>query len=214
MSNFEITDAILSDCLNLMATGHSFATKDEAKDREHYGMLTIWKFAAWNFKEPEFVVTFPFPNRITKLLHSEYDKELVVGTDNGKLYILSLEDILRYPIETNQPTVSLFMSNTVDLIWLVPDEIFVAIGDDNYLKIFNYDEQKIVSGGSLSKRLKDDVLTCMQVNSSIKRIYLGTRANNVLIYDIVEPKYQFKYLFTVSLESLKSPIRSLNFYKE
>lgn len=213
MNNFEISDIIMNDSLNLIITAHQYVNKTSTKSTQHPGMLTIWKFPSWNFKETEFVINFPFPNRIVKLLQSEFDKELIVATDTGKLYVVLLEDILNYPIETQHPSASLFMSSILDMIWLIPDKVFAAIGDDNYLKIFDYEEQKIVNGGILSKRLEDDVLTSVQVDNN-KRLYLSTRRSSILIYEIVDPNYRFKYLFTVSLESIKSPIHSLTFYKK
>lgn len=213
MNNFEISDIVMNDSLNLIITAHQYTNTTSTKSRQHSGMLTIWKFPSWDFKETEFVINFPFPNKMIKLLQSEADKELIAATDTGKLYVILLEDILNHPIETEHPSASLFMSSILDMIWLIPDKVFAAIGDDNYLKIFDYDEQKIVSGGILSKRLKDDILTSIQVDNN-KRLYLGTRGSNVLIYEIVEPNYQFKYLFTVSLESIKSPIHSLTFYNK
>jgi len=210
--NFEITDIAISDGLNLIIAAHQHIKKAETKITEYFGMLTVWKFPLWNLNSIEFIMTFPIPNRISKLLYSESHKEVIIGTDNGKLYIVSIEDVMNHPIEVENPTASLFMSTIVDIIWLTQDKILAAIGDENYLKIFDYDKQKIVSGGSLSKRLKDDVLTCIKVDND-KRIYLCTRGSSVLIYEVIEPKYQFKYLFTVFLESLKSPIQCLTFYK-
>jgi len=210
--NFEITDIVVSDALNLIIAGHQYIKKTGTEIIDHFGMLTVWKFPLWDLNSTEFVMNFPFPNGISKLLYSETDKELIIGADNGKLYIASMEDVMNHPIEAENPTATLFMSRIVDIIWLTQDKILAAIGDDNYLKIFDYNKQKIVSGGSLSKRLKDDTLTCIKMDND-KRIYLSTRENSVIIYEIVEPKYQFKYLFTVFLESIKSPIRSLTFYK-
>jgi hypothetical protein len=95
-SNFEITDIVISDALNLIVTGHQYAKKTESEDSEYLGMLTVWKFPLWNFKNTEFIMVFPFLNRISKLLYSECDKKLIVGTNNGKIYVESMEDVMKY----------------------------------------------------------------------------------------------------------------------
>eukprot|EP00826_Nyctotherus_ovalis_P010520 TRINITY_DN12768_c0_g1_i6.p1 TRINITY_DN12768_c0_g1~~TRINITY_DN12768_c0_g1_i6.p1 ORF type:complete len:245 (+),score=42.76 TRINITY_DN12768_c0_g1_i6:715-1449(+) len=168
-------------------------------------MISIWKFECGALEKTSPVVTIPFHSRVTKLLLSA--NCCLAATDNGKLSLIPLEEIVKGSKEIDRLNVSLFISRIIELSWLVPDKYFVGIGDENYLKIFDYEKREIVNGGLLSKRLEGSILTCMQVYQS--KVYLGTNKSAVLIYTVMEPDYKPKHVLTIALEAVKSPLISL-----
>jgi len=174
-------------------------------ERDNLGVISIWKFDYDALDKTSLVISISFQNRVTNLLQST--TYCIAATDNGKLSFIPLKDIAKGSKEIDRLNVTLFLGRAIELAWLVEDKHCVAIGDGNYLKIFDFEKKVIVNGGSLVKRLDKSVLTCMEVSGS--KVYLGTNESIVLAYDITEPDYKPKHLLTISLEVIKSPLLSL-----
>lgn len=174
-------------------------------EREHLGMVSIWRLECGALEKTSPLATILFQSRVTCLLQSA--NCCVAATDNGKLSLIRLEEIVKGSKEIDKLNVNLFISRIIDLSWLVPDKYFVGIGDESYLKIFDYAKREIVNGGSLSKRLEGSVLTCMLIHQT--KVYLGTNKSAVLIYTVMEPDYKPKHMLTIALEAVKSPLISL-----
>lgn len=174
-------------------------------ERESLGVLSIWQFNDSALDKTSLLLTLPFQNRITNLLLSA--THCVAALDNGKLSFIPLADIVKGSKEIDRVNVTLFLSRIIDIGWFIPEKYCIAIGDETYLKIFDFENKAIVNGGSLAKRLDGSVLTCMEIDRS--KVYLGTNESVVLVYSIMEPDYQPKHLLTISLEVIKSPLLSL-----
>ena len=121
---------------------------------------------------------------------------------------------MKEEINFDKYTIAPFISQIHGLDWLIPDKIFVTIGDESYLKILDFEENKICNGGSLSKRLSDKILTCMKVDRKTRRVYLGTNGDELFVYEILEKNFNLKHLFTISLKFDKPFITSLEIHGE
>lgn len=188
----------------------SWSIVERDVERESLGVISIWQFDNSGLDKASLLLTLPFQNRITNFLQSPI--HCVAALDNGKLSFIPLADIVKGSKEIDKVNVPLFLSRTIELTWFIPEKYCIAIGDETYLKIFDFENRTIVNGGSLAKRLNGSFLTCMEIDRN--KAYLGTNESVVLVYSIMEPDYQPKHLLTISLEVIKSPILSLKIRNE
>jgi hypothetical protein len=205
-----VSDILVNEKLKLIIVSHEYDPKGEGiswsiAEHDNLGLISIWKFDYDALDKTSLVLSIPFQNKVTNLLLST--THCITATDNGKLSFIPLDDIIKGSKEIDRLNVALFLGRIIELAWLIEDKYCLAIGDDNYLKIFDFEKKAIVNGGSLVKRLDKSVLTCMEINES--KVYLGTNESIVLIYNVLEPDYNPKHMLTISLEVIKSPLLSL-----
>ncbi len=103
----------------------------------------------------------------------------------------------------------LFTQRILGLAWFVLNRILVAIGADSHIKLYDVEKKIILGGGTLAQRLKGSTLTCMEVEPSSKRVYIGTDKDVVLVYGITAGTYRVKYVMTITLTGWQSPVTTL-----
>ena len=63
-------------------------------EREHFGLLTVWKIDLTNISETKLLNTHVFEQKISKLLTNKNCSLFIVGCDNGGLDIVLKESLL------------------------------------------------------------------------------------------------------------------------
>ncbi len=99
----------------------------------------------------------------------------------------------------------------VGMSWLISNKVLVAAASDNFVKIYDFSATQIVGGGSLNKRLDGAALSCMEVDGTTCRVFLGTNKGMVLAYQIDSTNYQMKYLYSISLPNVGHRVSCLLF---
>ena len=206
-------DIEINEALSIILVAYEERTEGDMSwnliEHEDPAWIIIWKFDPSALDKIEILRKIPLSIKICTLLQSVSDNKCIIGMANGKLNVISLEGAIKESQKINCSNISLFTTRVISISWLVPDKIFIAIGDETSIKIFDFSKNSILNGGSLSKTLKGSILTCMEVDQKKSRVYLGTNKGIVLVYDIEKSKYKQEYLYTITFEPSTLSICSL-----
>ncbi|KAH7648410.1 PX and WD40 domain [Cryptosporidium bovis] len=143
-----------------------------------------------------------FPFKCKNLVYIPSQDTIYVTTDSGNIEIH--KSVFSQPkmqtvvhLDGNKSSIQLHNANIVQIHTpFLSDKKSshkhsLSIGSDNSVRLFCYEQMKVISGGNLNKRLNNSRLTCCHLESKHGKIgFFGSSSGQVLILDMVsQPPY-------------------------
>eukprot|EP00357_Protocruzia_adherens_P002734 CAMPEP_0114982988 /NCGR_PEP_ID=MMETSP0216-20121206/6441_1 /TAXON_ID=223996 /ORGANISM="Protocruzia adherens, Strain Boccale" /LENGTH=539 /DNA_ID=CAMNT_0002344903 /DNA_START=125 /DNA_END=1744 /DNA_ORIENTATION=- len=161
-------------------------------DKSQIGAYVFWRrviSSETNLPTFDKVTDKVYEQRVTTLLACPDMKKFFLAFDSGSILIINDVSEEGYNAYEEDDTIKLQSDRIMDMQMLNGKIVLISYG--NALKIFDPIKREIVGGGSLKARLGDRNLHSLLVDERSSRIYLGTSANLMLIYNLEgnQPKY-------------------------
>ncbi|KAH8739286.1 PX and WD40 domain protein [Cryptosporidium ryanae] len=144
-----------------------------------------------------------FPFKCKNLVYNPTQDTIYVTTDNGNIeiykYVFSRlkTQAIAHLDGNSKATIQLHNSNIVQTHTPflsnknLNHKYSLSIGSDNSVRLFCYEQMKLISGGNLNKRLNNSRLTCCHLESKFGKIgFFGSSSGQILILDMAsQPPY-------------------------
>jgi len=207
ITGFRVSDIGICESLKVIAFAHEdyepinkVGMLLNIIDTENFGSLTFWKYDPLGAEILQKINKLDFGQRISKLLQDKDSKVFIVGTDDGELHVLAREFALEKKKDKGHYRNKLISARIVGLSWVIQGKIIGIIGTDNFLKLFDISELKVVGGGSLNKRLQGASVISMEVDTSY-RLFFATNKGTVMCYQVDPSTYKPTFLYTLTLQA-------------